>query len=320
MKKYQAFIILLLLAINVTAQVTDGEKDLRKSEIDTTSGWQRSGTISINFSQASLTNWAAGGQNTIAINGIFGYDADYHTEKSSWNNSIELGYGTVRQGKSDASWIKTDDKVDLTSKYGHNIKKGLYYAGLANFRTQMTPGYNLPNDSVKISTFLAPGYFLGALGLEYKKDKFFSAFVAPLTSKITIVGNETLADSGAFGVDAAVLDTAGNVLTPGKNVRFELGGYVRLFFKKDIVKNVTLQTKADFFSNYLENPTWIDVNWETLITMKVNKYISATLSTHLIYDRDIQIAVDTDDDGIVDDKGPRVQFKEVLGIGLSYKF
>ena len=86
------------------------------------------------------------------------------------------------------------------------------------------------------------------------------------------------------------------------------------------MENITILTKLDLFSNYMDNPQNIDVGWETLLTMKVNKYISATLTTHLIYDDDIDIAVDTDNDGITDETGPRTQFKEVLGIGFTYNF
>ena len=86
------------------------------------------------------------------------------------------------------------------------------------------------------------------------------------------------------------------------------------------MKNVNLQTKLELFTNYTEEPTHVDVNWEVLIAMKVNKFISATISTQLLYDHDIDIAVDTDGDGVIDAAGPRTQFKEVLGIGLSYKF
>ena len=86
------------------------------------------------------------------------------------------------------------------------------------------------------------------------------------------------------------------------------------------MENVVFQTKLDLFSNYLNKPQNIDVSWETLLSMKVNKFISATLSTHLLYDDDIKIAVDTDDDGVTDKTGPRIQFKEVLAVGFSLIF
>jgi len=77
---------------------------------------------------------------------------------------------------------------------------------------------------------------------------------------------------------------------------------------------------VDLFSNYLHNPQNIDVNWQVLINMKVNKFLSASITTHIIYDDDIMIPLDRNEDGITEGKGPRTQFKEVLGVGLSYKF
>jgi hypothetical protein len=96
----------------------------------------------------------------------------------------------------------------------------------------------------------------------------------------------------------------------GKNFRQEFGGYIKIAFQKDIMTNVNFSTKIDLFSNYLKNPQNIDINWELLLSMKVNKYISATLSTQLIYDDDINY----------NNKGPKTQFKEIIGIGFSYKF
>ena len=106
----------------------------------------------------------------------------------------------------------------------------------------------------------------------------------------------------------------------GEQIRTEFGGYLRMFYKRDIMKNVSFQTKLDLFSNYLNNPENIDVNWETLFSFKVNKFISASLATQLIYDHDIMISVDDNDDGIIDAIGPRTQFKQILNIGFSYKF
>jgi hypothetical protein len=224
-----------------------------------------------------------------------------------------------QQGKSGKP-IKTDDKIEFTSKYGKSAFKNFFYAVLVNFKTQMDAGYNYPNDSVRISDFMAPGYVTTALGLDYKKNDNLSVFIAPVTGRITIVNSPVLADAGAYGVDPAVYDTLGNVVTHGKSNKMEFGGYLRFFFKTDIMKNINLQSKIDLFSNYLTHPENVDVSWEALLSMKVNKYISATLSTHLIYDDDVIITLDKDNDGILDINGPRLQFKEILAIGLTYKF
>ena len=292
-------------------QVTEGEKNLRTLSSDTTQGCKKGGLLSTNLAQTSLTNWAAGGQNSVAINGIFSLFANLKQGKSVWDNSLDLGYGLLKQGKED--FRKTDDKIDFLSKYGRQAFKNFYYAALLNFKTQMTPGYNYPNDSVKISDLFAPAYLLGALGMDYKPNANFGAFLAPLTSKFTFVTDDFLSDAGAFGVD------------PGKKVKSEIGGYIRVIytkndFKSEFMKNISITSKIDLFSNYLDNPQNIDVSWESLIAMKVNKFISVTFNTHLIYDDNTKISIDTNEDGIIDHKGSRTQFKEILGVGFSYKF
>ena len=297
------------------AQVTDAEKTLRTQSVDTLQGWKTGGVFAINLAQTSLTNWAAGGQNSIAVNGIFSSFANYTKNKSVWVNSLDIGYGLLKQGK-DNKAQKTDDKFEFTSKYGQLAFKNFYYAGLFNFRTQMAPGYNYPDVTNKISDKFSPAYMIFALGMDYKPNAYFSAFIAPVTLRFTFVRNQTLSDAGAFGV------------TPGKKSLSEFGGYMRAIysrndFKSDFLKNVTFTTKIDLFSNYANKPQNIVVNWETLIALKVNKYISANLNTQLIYDDKIKILEDTNGNGIADpgeSSGPKVQFKEILGVGFSYNF
>jgi len=309
---------------SITAQpleakkILEAEEILKKENKDTLDGWKTGGVFGVNFTQVSLTNWSAGGENSISLNTILSIFANYKKGNTSFDNSLDVGYGFLKSGN--AGTRKTDDKIDFTSKYGRKASKSWYYAGLINFKSQMTPGYNYPDDSTKISNFLAPAYILGSIGMDYKPNKFFTLFISPITTKITIVNDQNLANAGAYGVEAAVVDTSGNITTKGKMIRSEYGGYLRTIFKKDVMENINLQTKLELFSNYSEKPSNIDVNWEVLIAMKVNKYISATISTQLIYDDDVDIAIDKNSDGIIEKIGPRVQFKEVLGIGLSVKF
>jgi hypothetical protein len=320
MKKLFVAIAFITFVGNLTAQTIDIEESLKKQIPDTIKdGWKTGGVISLNLTQVSLTNWSSGGENSVSVNGILSLSANYKKGNSTWDNSLDLGYGFLKSGNSTSK--KTDDKIDFTSKYGRKASTHWYYAGLINFKSQMTVGYNYPNDSTEISNFLAPAYILGAIGMDYKPSKIFTLFISPITTKITIVNDQSLADAGAYGVEAAIVDTLGKVITKGKTIRSEYGGYLRAILKKDIMKNVNLNTKLELFSNYSEGePENIDVNWEVLIAMKVNKFISATISTQLIYDDDINVSIDNNNDGIIDEVGPRVQFKEVLGIGLTVKF
>lgn len=281
---------------------------IQAQDADTIRNWNNSGVFSLNMAQSSFTNWAAGGQNSVAINGLINLAANYKKGKSAWDNALNIGYGKMLQKGNDLGWVKTDDRIDFQSKYGRQASDKWFYSGLMSFKTQMTPGYNYPNTDDKISDLLAPAYLLFSLGMDYKPNPNLSVFLSPLTSKNTIVNDDYLSSLGAFGVD------------PGKKFRPELGAYANIAYKKDeIVKNVNLLTKLDLFSNYLNNPQNIDVSWETLIVMKVNKFISATVNTHLLYDDDVMIKVDEGSEGEAI-MGKRAQFKEVIGVGLTYKF
>jgi hypothetical protein len=305
-------IILSFFSSLLMGQVTEAEKTLRTQSADTTLGWRKGGVLGMTLAQTSLTNWASGGQNSIALNGRLSLFANYKNKNSAWDNALDLGYGLLKQGK-EGSFTKTDDKIDLLSKYGQKAFNKFYYAGMLNFRTQFSPGYNLPNDSVIISKFMAPGYLVIALGLDYKPNAYFSAFLAPLTGKFTFINDKTLSDQGAFGVD------------PGKMSKSELGGYLRVIyskndFKSEFMKNISFTTKVDLFSNYLDKPQNIDVNWETFIAMKVNKYLYVNFTAQLVYDDNTKIGFDTNGDKINDKFGSRVQFKEIFGAGFSLNF
>lgn len=315
--------VLFFIFSNVNAQVVakadeEAEKTLKAQKTDTIQGWKTGGVFSLNFSQVSLTNWSAGGDNSISLNGITNLFANYKMGNSTWDNTLDLAYGLVKQGKDGTR--KTNDRIDFMSKYGQRAYKNWYYAALVSVRSQIAPGFNYPDDSTVISNFMAPGYLLGALGMDYKPNDNFNVFISPVTMRMTIVNDTKLADAGAFGVDKAEFNDMGILLSHGKKTRVEYGGYLRSLWKVDIMENVNLVSKLDLFSNYGDHPERIDVNWEVLIALKVNEYISATVSTHLIYDHDIDIAVDNNGDGIINAVGPRTQFKEVLGVGLTFKF
>lgn len=285
----------------------DAEKALRTLTHDSIKpGWKKGALLNVGFSQVSLNNWAAGGQNSVSINGLFSGFTNLHKKTFLWDNSLDVGYGVLQQGKGN-SFIKTDDKFAFTTKFGKKAYKNWYYSTYIDFRTQLTKGFKYPNDTVKISDWLAPAYVIGAIGLDLKKTDHLSFFISAVTTKITIVNDHALSDAGAFGVD------------PGKLIRSEMGGYVKFIWAMKLMENVNLTTKLETFSNYVKNPSRIDVSWENLLELKVNKYLSTTITTHLIYDEDIDIQVDKNNDGLIDAIGPRTQFKEVLGIGFSYK-
>lgn len=247
--------------------------------------WKKGGQGAVNFSQTALSNWSGGGLNALSLNSFISFFANYKQDKLSWDNTLDLAYGIVNQG---GSVQKTDDKFDLASKFGYTAFGKWNYSGILAFKTQMTRGYA---DTIKISSFAAPAYMQIAAGMEYKPNDDISMNISPLSGKMTLVLDPDLAAAGSYG------------LAPGQKLRGEFGAYAKIQFRKTIVENVVFQTKCDFFMNYLENQQFIDVNWDILLAMKINKFLSASISTQMVYDQDYSA---------------KLQFKETLGIGLSF--
>ncbi|MCK5536888.1 MAG: DUF3078 domain-containing protein [Bacteroidales bacterium] len=266
---------------------------------DSLRAWQKGGIATLNFSQVSLTNWAAGGNSSASGVLIFKSFANYKKDKLVWDNSIDLSYGGLKE--MDKDFVKSNDKIELNSKLGIQAKDSWYYSGIIGFKSQFAAGYNDSDTRDIISQFMAPGYLTAGLGMDYKREKL-SILIAPLSGKFTFIMDDKLAASGDLGVDL------------GSNSRGEFGVNVKFEYKNEILKNVTLETSLDMFSNYFNNPENIDIDWNVLINMKINEYLSANLVSRLIYDDDIKILDSTGK------SAPRVQFMEMFGVGLSLKF
>jgi hypothetical protein len=308
-------VLVLILKLGVLSAIA---QDTLVDTVAVRNIWDFGGTGTVNFSQVSLNNWAAGGQNSMSVLGILNLYTNYKQGKNTWNNTLDLTYGSVKLQNQRVQ--KSDDRLELNLKYGREATPKWFYTGQLNMRTQLTPTYT-PNRDTMLSNFMSPAFILTSIGMDYKPNPKLSVFISPLTGKFTAVLNQDLADQGVFGVQAADQDVEGNLIPgTGQRLRKEFGGFVNVRFRNEIFKNVTLQSKADLFSNYLHNPKNVDLNWENLVDFKVNKFLSATLFLHMIYDDDILIDIDRSGDGTIDGKGPRLQLKETMGIGFSYKF
>lgn len=166
------------------------------------------------------------------------------------------------------------------------------------------------------------------MGIEWKPVTWFSLYLSPATGKFTFVTNQLIADqviggASLWGTDPAIYDSLGNIITHGKKERTELGAYLAAGLIKDVFKNVNVATRLALFNSYTDddkaNRKNIDVNYDLLITLKVNSWLSANFFTNIIYDNDIIIADINEDGTPTGTTGPRTQVKEGFGIGLTYK-
>jgi hypothetical protein len=299
----------------------DGKKNFRQSE----AGWYKGGFLNTNFTNVGLSNWAAGGQSSVSVALIGNSFLIYKDSNQIWESYMDAAWGNIRNGRSKLpdgtpnSFFKNEDKLIILSKYGRKINNKWNYTALAEFKSQFLPGFapfdpSSGSTGPHVSNFLAPAFGLTSIGFDYKPNTFLSFYISPITGKFTIVNEERLSDLGAFGVRPALTDVNGNTIKgSGQRFRSELGWYINFMFNKEVMQNVTLRSRVDMFTNF-KTPALIDINWETTINMKVNKYITSSIFTHLIYDDDIDVRPE------IPYKSPGIQFKHVLGIGLSFKF
>jgi hypothetical protein len=260
-----------------------------------TTYWKKGGSYAINFTQVSFTNWAAGGQNAVAGVTKLKLFANYTKANASWENVLNMGYGLSKvQG---LVLQKNDDLIDLQSKLGIKASEKWFYSGLFSLKSQFAPGYSDATNTVKISNLFSPAYLTLAFGMDYKPNDKFSLVLSPLTGKMTIVNDKDL--DGMFGVQA------------GKTTRMELGASLNTNYTQEIFKNVGFNTNLGLFTNYLDRPENIDVDWKLGLNMKVNSFLSASINTQLLFDADIVDPVD---------QKAKIQFKELLGIGFNIIF
>jgi hypothetical protein len=257
-------------------------------------GWKKNGKFSVMLNQSSFSNWVAGGDNAYAGNALIDYNANLLKGDWTWDNKLIMAYGL--SNSESKGTIKTDDRFEINSLAGKKASKNWYYSMFTNFSTQFTNGYNYavdPNQTMAISKAFAPAYLTFGPGMLWKKSDNLKVNISPATGKLTIVTDQALSNIGVFGVD------------PGKNVRTELGFFVGAYYKTDIMKNISLENTLNLYSNYLDHPENVDIAHQLNLAMQVNKYISANLNLHTIYD---------------DNMLKEIQFKEVFGVGFNYTF
>ena len=303
--------ICLLIALVATAQdqtVKDlkaaSDKTIKKDPADTIpSTWKKGGTYNLTINQGSLSNWAAGGDKfSFSLNTALNVFAFYKKNKNSWDNSLDLAYGIVNT--TSLGNRKANDRIDFLSKYGYALHPKLNLAGLVNFRSQFSNGYNyLKNEagedsSVLTSKTFSPAYVLLSAGLDYKPFEPISIYLSPITARWVIVGNDLI--KPLYNVD---LD---------KSSRQEFGAFASVNFLKSFSENLSFKSKLDLFSNYKHNPQNIDIYWTNALTAKITKYIQFSLNVDLIYDDDIA--------HVNPEKGPAPQILQLMGIGFAYTF
>jgi hypothetical protein len=269
-------------------------------EADEAKNWTIKGENTLLINQSSFSNWAAGGINSFAGNLVLNYDFNYAKDKWSWDNKAIAAYGKTFQDAT--KWRKNDDRLILNSLLGYKAAEKWLYTFYGNFNTQFSDGFNYDGDNNEtlISKAFAPAYLSFGPGIAYKESDNFRINLSPAAARLVIVGEESLRE--AYGVD---LDQA---------VRTEFGASLDAYYKVNLMENISFENILKLYSNYLEDPQNVDVDYTANLFLKVNDYITVNTGVQLLYDDNVQIQKT---DVRV---GPGLQVRQVFGAGFTYKF
>ncbi len=258
-------------------------------------GWKKSGKLTLLFNQSAFNNaWMAGGTSSMAGNFVLNYDINYKKGNNVWDNKFIAAYGLSKLKGSERN-TKTDDRLEWNSLFGKKASGNWYYSAFLNFKSQMDSGFD-PTGSNRISHFFSPAYLQVGPGFLWKKSDNLKINFAPSTSRLISVDGQYTKFNSSFGVDQ------------GKTIRYEFGASISGYYKLNLIENVTMENILNLYSNYLDKPENMDVDYQMNLVMKVNKYMSANISLQAIYD---------------DNANPiksEVQIREVFGLGINYVF
>jgi hypothetical protein len=276
--------------------------------------WDYNFRSTFTLNQTYLSNWSKGGENSFSGLLDVNVGAIYtNTEaKTQWTNTARWNFGTII---TDQYGLRTNaDLLEFNSKYNKVLRKKMDFSALFYMKNQIARGYNYPNDSVVVSKFLNPGTFTVGIGVEYKPFKHTTLNFSPLSYKNTFVLDTANIDQTIHGVPA------------DQRAKQELGGQLLIVSNASILKDLKVSNTVRLFSNYLNKPQNIDLDWEINLEQKINWYSSVTLNLHLIYDDDVRFP-QLDENGqpiLLPDgseyKVPKLQLKQFLGLSLLFSF
>jgi len=281
MKKFILFITLLTQFHNLYAQEPTTENTEK-------SVWTKGGTFTFLLNQSAFENWIAGGVSNVSGTVGVNYDFNYLKDIWSWDNKIIASFGITKIKDQDIQ--KSDDRLEWNSVLGKKAQGYWYYSAFLNFKTQFTD--DLDSDTKGPTKFLSPGYLQIGPGMLWKKSDNLKVNIAPATLKLIVVDKElTLPENAYFGVEE------------GKSSRMEFGASIGAYYKFDLMKNISMENILNLYTNYLEDPQNVDLDYTMNLVMNINKYISTTLAYQTIYD---------------DNAFEGLQTRQVFGLGINY--
>jgi len=277
--------------------------------------WKYRSEASFMLNQAALYNWVKGGEKSISVlTDIIGY-ANYNNPdlKITSVNYARIKLGFLKSG--DNPVRKNVDLIETNFKVNHKAFGKFDFSAIMLFKTQIAPGYSyLKDTTILVSKFFNPSTLTIGLGLDYKPSKVTSINFSPFSFKSTLVTDTAKIHQTKYGIPE------------NRRSRNEPGASLVVSNEYKPFKNLAFTNRLQLFTNYINNPLNIDVDWEMITVFNLNWFTEIRLNTHLIYDDDTKTVVLDEEnkpvpgpDGLPK-KTARVQFKEMFGLSMIFRF
>jgi hypothetical protein len=274
--------------------------------------WKDRLEASFILSQAALSNWVKGGENSLSTSMDITEYVNYENKSlnlASFNFArIKLGFLT-----SGGNVRKNLDLIETNSKLNHKAFGKFDFSGILLFKTQLFKGYNYPNDSIPVSKMFNPAVLTIGFGLDYKPNKTTSINFSPFSYKGTFMTDTLHYDQTMYGIPH------------NRKALHEPGLSLMVTNEYKPLKTVSIVNRLQLFTNYINNPLNIDVDWEMIATASLNWFTDVRFNTHLIYDDDTKSPVIESGIPVMNPDGSpkktaRAQFKEMLGLSVVFRF
>ena len=282
----------------IVRDIQEDALDAARALRDMNSPWRRQANLSLQLTQNYATeNWHQGAANAFSMLWSAKAFANYNKNNLSWENNAEwrVGVSTV-SGDTLRKMNTTDDIFQIYSKFGYQVHKHWYVSMFADFRTNFFPNFQKNSNHLN-TTFLTPIRYNMGLGIDYKPLKGLSVNISPVTYKLTY----------ALNTDVERIDVNELGIETGNNMLNEVGSSVRVEWKWRPLREIELETKFYFFTNYKKVETELEID----VDFYINKYMSAKILLHPRYDGTVESTTDYKS---------RLQFKELISVGFAHTF
>ena len=271
--------------------------------------WKLSGVVGLKVSQTYLVNWAAGGNSNFSGIVYANLTLNYKKKKIAWDTNLDTDFGILYSSDfKNYKWRKANDKINFTTTFGYEIspekhvKSTWYAAANGKFKSQYASAYNYPEDSTRYRTskWLSPSYTELSIGVNWKWTDLITIYYSPVAGLITSCTDPLLRT--AYGVPE------------NKTAAASLGMTLKAGVRYTGVKNLLIQSNVQLYTPYtdeLQKFGNFDVDWDFMISYQFLKVLNVSLTTNLKYYHKVLF-----------DVAPkrRVQFQEILGLGIGYSF